>query len=214
MTKRKAKTSHAMKTDYRKRVIIPHDGDPAMRLYTSSGLLVAVGYVRVEFGGRGPYVEFAPDQVQKDNLHPISPIYYDKEGRQHKRKYYDEYRTNDAANVMVYLQRRDDVKYADYRVGMYYVSPFDLFTEDGAPVVVSLPHFCELKTIFPFVMEEANYPEAHFLASGEECGKPGVVEAENCPPPRSEGICLRGLEHPVVGRMGLRLARRPYIAEI
>lgn len=174
MTKRNAKTSQAMKTDYRKRVVIPHDGDPAMRLYTSSGLLVAVGYVRVEFGGRGPYVEFAPDQVQKDNLRPISPIYYDTEGRQHKRKYYDEYRTNDAANVMVYLQRRDDVKYADYRVGMYYLSPFDLFTEEGAPVVVSLPHFCELKTIFPFVMEPDNYPEAHFLASGEECGKPAV----------------------------------------
>ena len=37
-----------------------------------------------------------------------------------------------------------------------------------------MKHFCELKTIFPFVMEPDNYPEAHFLASGEECGKPAV----------------------------------------
>jgi hypothetical protein len=35
-------------------------------------------------------------------------------------------------------------------------------------------HFCELKTIYPFVMEEDNYPEAHLLASGAECGKPAV----------------------------------------
>jgi len=112
-------------TDYRKRVLIPHDGHPSMPLCNASGTLVAEGYIRVEFGGRGPYLEFSTDQIRRKNMHWIPGHLY-----------FYEYRTNDDANVMVYRQRRT-IAYADYRVGMWYVSPFDLFT-DGKEVVKEL----------------------------------------------------------------------------
>jgi len=38
-------------------MLIPHDGHPTMKLFTAAGLLITCGYVRVEFGGRGPYLE-------------------------------------------------------------------------------------------------------------------------------------------------------------
>jgi hypothetical protein len=39
--------------------------------------------------------------------------------------YYAEYRSHDQCNVKVYWQKKT-VDYADYRVGRYYISPFDL----------------------------------------------------------------------------------------
>jgi hypothetical protein len=39
-----------------------------------------------------------------------------------------EWRTKDQSNVKVYEQSRT-VDYADYRVGLFYISPFDLFVE-------------------------------------------------------------------------------------
>jgi len=122
----------------RNRVIVPHDGDPAMKLYTRNGLLVATGYLRVEFGGRGPYLEFTESEMQKDNLHLVPAVLkkgvgYSREVRHH---YFHEYRTNDPANVLVYLQRKT-VKYANYKLGFWYVSPSDLFGEDGKCTIMS-----------------------------------------------------------------------------
>ncbi|MGA2005693.1 MAG: hypothetical protein ABSG70_20120 [Terriglobales bacterium] len=113
------------KTDYRKRMLIPHDGHPSVRLFTADGLLLACGYERVEFGGRGPYLEMTGDQLQQSNVHRIDDP---------RHVYFDEYRSNCKANVMVYLQKRP-VDYAHYRTGFYYVSPFDLRDEDGKAVV-------------------------------------------------------------------------------
>jgi hypothetical protein len=104
-------------TDYTKRVLIPHEGHPSMSLCNASGTLVAEGYVRVVFGGRGPYVEFSTVQIRRKNMRWIPGHLY-----------FYEYRTNDGANTMVYRQRRT-IGYADYRVGLWYVSPFDLFND-------------------------------------------------------------------------------------
>jgi hypothetical protein len=116
------------KTDYRKRMLIPHDGHPSMQLFTADGLLLTHGYVRVEFGGRGPYLEITDEQLQHPHLHRIDDAHH---------SYFTEFRSNCKANVMVYLQRRP-VDYARYRPGFYYISPFDLRDEDGKPVVKAL----------------------------------------------------------------------------
>lgn len=50
-----------------------------------------------------------------------------------ERVYYVEWRTNDESNVKVYDQK-GGVDYADYKVGLFYMSPFDLFVE-GEPVI-------------------------------------------------------------------------------
>jgi hypothetical protein len=50
--------------------------------------------------------------------------------------FYVEWRTKDQSNVKVYDQKRT-VEYADYKVGLFYISPFELFVE-GEPVSTKL----------------------------------------------------------------------------
>ena len=50
--------------------------------------------------------------------------------------FFVEWRTKDQSNVKVYDQKRT-VDYADYKVGLFYISPFDLFVE-GEPVIMKL----------------------------------------------------------------------------
>lgn len=90
-------------------------------LYTPSGLLIARGYDRVSARGREPHVEFNHDQIVHDSIHRIHAAHY----------YFDEYRSNCPSYVMVYLQRMTLLN-ANYVVGKYYISPFDLRDECGA----------------------------------------------------------------------------------
>jgi hypothetical protein len=118
---------------YRARVRLPEictAEDAGLEFSTKTGLIVAHGYVRVEFGGRGPYIEFRPDQMVQDAIHYI-------QGTRHI--YFHEYRTNDEANVMLYLQRRS-VAYAVYHPGLWYASPSELVTTKYDPLVLPLPN--------------------------------------------------------------------------
>ena len=106
--------------DYQARLRIPVDGDPAIRLFTRSGTLVADGYLRVVIGGRGPYIEF--QTVWQSHMRvPAEELYRFNDPH----VYYAEYRSHDKSDVKVYWQKKT-VDYADYRVGRYYISPFDL----------------------------------------------------------------------------------------
>jgi protein gp37 len=93
---------------------------PTEALYTRKGLLLATGYERIVVGGRGPYVEINESQMVLENIHLRKNV------RHH---WYTEFRSNEGPieeeNVKVYLQRRT-IGYADYKVGLYYVSPADL----------------------------------------------------------------------------------------
>ncbi|MFC1816441.1 hypothetical protein ACFL0M_11015 [Thermodesulfobacteriota bacterium] len=102
---------------------IPLNGNDQTRFETASGSHIATGYIRVVIGGRGPYVEFNPQQVVRETLHIP----------EQRHVYFTEWRSNDVSNVMVYDQRRI-VKYADYKIGLYYISPLDLYVE-GSPVM-------------------------------------------------------------------------------
>ena len=102
---------------------IPLEGNDKMRFYTASGLHIATGYQRIVIGDRGPYVEFSPEQIVIDNFHIP----------EQRHVYFTEWRSNDESNVMVYDQKRT-VKYADYKIGLYYISPSDLYVE-GVPVM-------------------------------------------------------------------------------
>ena len=93
-------------------------------LFTKTGLKVSIGYERIVIGGRGPYVEFTDEQIIQTNL--LVPE--DQRWRfTNSNSYYNEYRTSQD-NVKVYHQKKT-VDYADYKVGMWYISPFDLKTE-------------------------------------------------------------------------------------
>lgn len=115
----------------RKRLNIAIDeGSPTLMFQSRSGLLLAIGYRRVVIGGRGPYVEFNPGQIQWSCFHvPKEEEYRGAD----KRVYYIEYRSNCNSNVKLYFQKRA-VAYADYKVGMCYIAPQDLMQVNTTPV--------------------------------------------------------------------------------
>lgn len=113
-----------MSLDYESRLRVPLFGDPTKRLFTSSGLLLATGFVRVVIGGRGPYVEFNDSQVSLGGMTQVPIQHY----------YYDEWRTADSARLKLYHQKRT-VDYADYLPGMWYATPFELFNDVGTVLI-------------------------------------------------------------------------------
>src|ERR1035441_5172486 len=111
------------------RLRIPVDGDPAMRLFTRSGTLVADGYLRVVVGGSGPYIEF--QTVWQSHMRvPAEELYRFNDPH----VYYAEYRSHDKSDVKIYWQKKT-VDYADYRVGRYYISPFDLVDGEAKDLI-------------------------------------------------------------------------------
>lgn len=108
------------------------EGD-SVGLYTQTGVKMCDSYSRVVIGERGPYVEFYDTQIILKNIHiPREQLYRLSD----LRVYYVEFRSNDISNVKVYYQLKT-VAYADYRLGMFYISPFDLFLQDKTPIVKS-----------------------------------------------------------------------------
>jgi hypothetical protein len=125
-----------MVTDYQERLRIPLEGNDHTRFETRAGLHVATGYTRIAIGGRGPYVEFLPAHLVWDNLHIPDGEKYRLNHPWKDRVYYVEWRTKDQSNVKVYEQKKT-VDYADYKVGLFYASPFDLYVE-GKAVITEL----------------------------------------------------------------------------
>lgn len=108
------------------------EGD-SVGLYTQTGIKMCDSYSRVVIGERGPYVEFYDTQINLKNIHiPREQLYRLSD----LRVYYVEFRSNDISNVKVYYQLKT-VAYADYRLGMFYISPFDLFLQDKTSIVKS-----------------------------------------------------------------------------
>lgn len=111
----------------RKRIKINHDGNRDFKLFTKSGELVATGYKRIVFGKRGPYIEFDKNQIIKDNIHLPAECSWRFLKKYSDTIYYYEYRTK-KDYVKIYLQKKT-VNYADYKIGLCYISAFDLYDE-------------------------------------------------------------------------------------
>ena len=125
-----------MATDYHERLRLPVEGNSHTRFETGTGLHVGTGYTRIVIGERGPYIEFLPGQIVWESLHvPDEEVYRTAESWKN-RVYYAEWRTRDESRVKVYEQYRP-VEYADYKVGLIYISSFDLFA-DGEPIITKL----------------------------------------------------------------------------
>ena len=118
---------------WEKKLLINVDhGNDWMKFYSQSGLHLAIGYERVVIGKRGPYVEFSPQNIiwcqfripEHERFRVGNPVVY-----------YTEWRSTDSTYVKLYHQQRT-VKYADYRIGMCYISPFDLLRDELQPVIL------------------------------------------------------------------------------
>jgi len=120
-------------TDYRNRIKIPVDfGDSTIKFFTKCGTHIAIGYKRIIIGARGPYIEFEGNNIVRKNIQiPKDEMWRTSSDA----AFYIEYRTNDACNVKIYLQKKS-VNYADYKLDFYYISPFDLKT-DNLDVIVT-----------------------------------------------------------------------------
>jgi hypothetical protein len=130
----KAET-HKEKTDYFKRLKISLTGDSETEFTTNSGTKIAKGYERIVIGGRGPYIEFSKNQMLMESIN-IPEAEEKRLNDTNKIYYYWEYRSNDDSNVKVYYQKKT-VDYADYKVQMFYVSPFDVLA-DGKVIIEKL----------------------------------------------------------------------------
>lgn len=116
-----------MKKKLYKNLIIPIIGKNNIQntSNTQTGLQLANGYNRVVIGERGPYVEFQHDHLYMTNLFVPEKEQWRLDPTNSK-IYYHEYRSIDDAYVKVYYQLKT-VAYADYKIGLYYISPFDLY---------------------------------------------------------------------------------------
>ena len=119
---------------YRELCLLQEHGVPSMGLYTKMGEMVSIGYERIVFGKRGPYVEFDRYQIQEKKLYiPTDQLYRLSDPK----VFYIEFRTLDSSNTKVYYQLRN-VAYADYKIGYFYISPFDLQKNTNEPCMKSM----------------------------------------------------------------------------
>jgi hypothetical protein len=130
-----------MSTSGRYKFSIRIMGNDAQEFYSKSGLLLAVGYQRIVIGGRGPYVEFSPRDIELSSFRiPKKEMWrVDSDDA-----FYVERRSKDDSDVKLYDQKKL-VTYADYKIGFYYISPADLivngttcfFTYEPTPEIES-----------------------------------------------------------------------------
>jgi hypothetical protein len=128
-----------------RRIPIPLNGSDSLEFYTFSDLLVARGFTRVVIGERGPYIEFSDSNII------VGSVYVPQELTKRLGNdlyYYDEYRTIDTSMVMLYKQKKT-VDYADYKVGMWYISPRFLKTKEHPCLLLPIDYFkSPEKTLF------------------------------------------------------------------
>ena len=114
---------------YQERLIIDIEGNDTTVFQTISGVILATGYERVVIGKRGPYIEFNKTQINHEVIFIPEKELFRLEDQ---RVYYNEWRSKQD-HVKLYEQKRT-VGYADYVIGMWYVSPFDLRV-DGSIII-------------------------------------------------------------------------------
>jgi hypothetical protein len=118
--------------NYTERLKISVDGDEITDFYSKSKVFIARGYKRIVIGERGPYIEFERKNFSSESnlIIPLTESWRTKS----KNVYYVEWSAcPNLDNIKVYFQKRV-VDYADYKIGKFYISPFDLYV-NKKPVI-------------------------------------------------------------------------------
>jgi hypothetical protein len=119
----KPEDSELIRADYAKRTLIPLIGNLEQKFYSKSGTLLATGYERVVIGDYGAYVEFSAHHINKLS---IADKFFRGEAKPYQKYWWME--SCDSDKVKIYEQIRP-VTYADYKPGMFYISPQELFID-------------------------------------------------------------------------------------
>jgi len=124
---------------YRARLVLPEfpesfEDSCELKFYTKSGMLIATGYNRIVIGERGPYIEFDHSHIVWINTYIPSNEMYRTSDYWSGKVFYKEHRTTDVSYVKIYEQMKP-VTYANYKIGKFYIDPFDLNTTKYSPLV-------------------------------------------------------------------------------
>lgn len=90
-----------------------------INIYLKDGTLFANGYNRIVHGGRGDYVEFDEEHI----LLPLISKFNNDISKDDLDIYYWQLYPEGHPDTKVYLQRKI-VKYTNYKIGKFYVSPY------------------------------------------------------------------------------------------
>lgn len=106
------------------------EGASNTQLATLSGTVICEGYERIVIGDYGAFIEIKPQDMRTDMLYvPREQEYRFSEQYKDRVKYYW-LTAKDNSNIKVYQQVRG-VSYADYKAGMFYISPFEVKKVSG-----------------------------------------------------------------------------------
>lgn len=105
------------------------NGNKNCNIYSKSGTLIATGYNRVVIGDYGAFVEFDKTQVVSQNIKVKAGQEYRYNDEQYSKNVkYFWLTAKDNSDCKIYFQKKT-VDYADYKVEMFYISPYEVKTE-------------------------------------------------------------------------------------
>lgn len=116
-----------------KGILPPLVGDSKTVFKSKSGLIVAVGYKRVVIGGRGPYIEFDKENIVCDMISLFGITINFSNPSNPNNLYYYHLSPEQDKSIKIYFQLKT-VKYADYKIGKFYISPDHLDMSQFEPV--------------------------------------------------------------------------------
>jgi len=109
-----------------KNINLPYENYAGDIIDHITNIKIGNGYERLVIGDYGAYLELSFLQIEFNNLY----IKNGQEWRLNKKKYpsckYYWYVTDNAENAIKIYYQTNTVKYADYKVGFYYVSPYEI----------------------------------------------------------------------------------------
>lgn len=102
------------------------DGDSNFIVMSKCGTIVSKGYNRIVIGDYGAFIEFDSDQVVQDNIQ----VQKGQEYRINDASFINKVKyiwltASDDSKIKIYFQQKT-VDYADYVVGKFYVSPYEI----------------------------------------------------------------------------------------
>ena len=99
-------------------------------LRTKAGTVVCNGYTRIVVGDYGAFIEFDKEQANSDR-YIIAPgqEYRINDPKYSKNVKYIWMTIADGSNIKIYKQKKK-VAYADYRSGMFYISPHECIIQN------------------------------------------------------------------------------------
>lgn len=102
----------------------------SIKLYNKCGTLICNGYSRIVVGDYGAFVEYSPHQakIRQYKVKPGEEYRLNSSESSRNIKYYW-YTTKDSSNIKIYHQQRT-VPYANYKPGFFYVSPYEVYTNE------------------------------------------------------------------------------------